>query len=208
MSPNAPKMGSRLSTGGAEGLFGKTRLAVLTLFFTHPDREFYLRQITKVVKTGQGAVHRELIRLAASGILIRTKKGGQVFYQVNQLCPFFAELKTLLIKTSGVADVLRQALAQVADKIKIAFIYGSIARNSEQAQSDVDLAVIGDISFGEVVSALAQAQDTLTREINPVVYSEREFRGEKAHNHFTIILKDTEKIFLIGSTDEFEGLVK
>ncbi|MBN1224786.1 MAG: nucleotidyltransferase domain-containing protein, partial [Candidatus Aminicenantes bacterium] len=161
MSTNAPKMGTTLYTGGAEALFGKTRLAVLALFFTHPEREFYLRQVSRTVKTGQGAADRELKRLAAAGILLKTKKGRQVFYQANRNCPFFKALKSLIVKTSGVVDVLRRALDRYKDKIRIAFIYGSFARDSQHARSDVDLVVIGEISFGEVVSALSQAQDTL-----------------------------------------------
>lgn len=105
-------------------------------------------------------------------------------------------------------DLLRRALAKYTDKIRMAFIYGSFARSNEHAQSDVDLAVIGDISFGEVVSALSEVQDILSREINPVVYSENEFRAKASFSHFARSLKDSEKIFLIGSADEFERLVK
>jgi len=201
-------MGTMLYTGGAEALFGKTRLAVLALFFTHPEREFYLRQVSRTVKTGQGAVQRELKRLAASGILLKTRKGRQVFYQANRSCPFFNELKTLIVKTGGVVDVLRRALDQYADKIRIAFIYGSFATYSENAQSDVDLVVIGNVSFGEVVSALSQAQEKLAREINPVVYSEIEFREKVSINHFASSLKKAEKIYLIGSENDFRRMVK
>ncbi|MCE5272645.1 nucleotidyltransferase domain-containing protein [bacterium] len=197
-----------ISKGGAEALFGKTRLAVLALFFTHPEREFYLRQVSGTVKTGQGAVQRELARLAACGILLRTRKGRQVFYQANRDCPFFGELKSLLVKTGGVADVLRRALAGFGHNIRIAFVFGSFATNSAQARSDIDLAVIGAVSFGEVVSALSEAQETLAREINPVVYSEEEFKGQAARKHFVGKLKGTEKIYLIGSADEFDRLVE
>ena len=201
-------MGTMSSPGGAETLFGQTRLAVLALFFTNPDREFYLRQITRTIKSGQGAAQRELKRLSDSGILLKTRKGRHVFYQANRHNPVFNELKTFLIKTSGVADLLRQKLAKYTDQIKVAFIFGSFARSTEHAQSDVDLAVIGDISFGEVVSALSEVQDILSREINPVVYSENEFRAKASFSHFARSLKDSEKIFLIGSADEFERLVK
>ncbi len=201
-------MGTMPSTSGAEALFGKTRLAVLALFLTHPEQEYHHRQVSRAVNSGQGAVHRELNRLAEAGVLLRTRKGRQVFYQANRDCPFFSELKSLLVKTSGVADVLRRALAGLGDRIRFAFIFGSFAGNRENARSDIDLAVIGAVSFGEVVAALSEAQGTLAREINPVVYSIEEFKSKAAGSHFAGRLKGTEKLFLIGSADEFDRLAE
>lgn len=203
-----PKMRSIIKTSGAEALFGKTRLAVLALFITQPERELHLRQVSATVKTGYGAVHRELNLLTEAEILLRTKKGRQVFFQANRNCPFFSELKSLLVKTAGVADVLRRALEPLADKIRIAFVFGSFARNSQKTGSDIDLAVIGAVSFSEVVSALSEAQQTLAREVNPVVYSEEEFKTKAGTQHFAGSLKDTEKIFLIGAENDFERLVE
>ena len=104
---------------------------------------------------GQGAVQRELARLAEAGLLVRTRVGSQVHFQANAASPVFGELKTLMVKTAGVGDVLREALAGLADRITLAFVYGSLARGEGKANSDVDVMIIGEVSFGEVVSGTA-----------------------------------------------------
>lgn len=184
-------------------LFGKTRRAILSLLYSHADESFYLRQIARFSGTGLGAMQRELKQLSAAGIIRRSVRGKQVYYQANTKCPVFAELKSLLIKTAGVGDILRSALAPLTDRIEVALIYGSIARGLENRSSDVDVLVIGDISFAEVVDKLEPAQEMLGREINPTVYPTAEFQLKLSQgHHFLKNVLSRDKIFLIG--DEYD----
>lgn len=188
-------------------LFGKTRQAVLALLYGHDKESFYLRQIVRAVSQGQGAVQRELAHLTAAGLLIRTRQGNQVYYQANRNAAIFPELKSLLVKTAGAADVLRAALAGFSDRIQIALLYGSLASGKDRANSDIDLLVIGRISFGEIAGSVSGAQEKLRREVNPSVYSPEEFRKKLlAGHHFLKQVFQGTKIFLIGSERELKRL--
>jgi predicted nucleotidyltransferase len=191
----------------ASALFGKARRTVLALFYGHPDQSFYMRQIVRAAGVGLGAVQRELTRLAEAAVIVRKVQGRQVYYQANRHCPIFAELHGLVIKTAGLADVIRTALTPLAERIVLAFVHGSFARGQERSGSDVDLVVVGDVSFGEVVSALAAAQEQLAREINPAVYPVAEFRQKLAsgHHFLTAVMKQP-KTVLMGDVDEFARL--
>jgi len=137
----------------------------------------------------------------------RFQRGRQVFYQANQDNPIFAELKSILTKTAGMHDVLRQALVPLADHIRLAFVYGSVARQEERASSDVDLMVVGDAGFKEVVSVFSEAEKRLGREINPTVYSAEEFRAKRrAKNHFLSTVLRQEKLFVMGDEHELARL--
>lgn len=188
-------------------LFSKNRRAVLALLFCHPDQPYYLRQIVRACGGGVGAVQRELGQLAAAGIIRRTVRHKQVYFQADETCPVFEELKGIVVKTTGVADVLRSALAPLADRIAVAFLFGSVARGQQRRASDVDLAVVGDIGFSEVVERLARPQEQLAREVNPVVYSPEEFRSRvlAGHHFLSRVLKE-DKIFLFGGEDELARL--
>jgi uncharacterized protein len=156
---------------------------------------------------GMGAIQRELGQLANAGIIERTVRDKQVYFKVSENCPVFEELKSLVIKTAGVADVLRFNLAPLNDNIAVAFVYGSIALGSHTRESDVDLVIIGNASFAEVVRSLAGAQETLCREVNPVVYSPNEFQSKIiAGHHFLSSVMKKEKIFIIGGENELERL--
>jgi len=193
----------------AATLFSRNRRAVLGLLYGHPDEKFYLRQIVRLSGGGVGAVQRELRQLTEAGLLRRSVRGNQVNFQANPDCPIFAELKAILVKTAGVADVLRAALAPLAVRIPLAFIYGSVARGLQRAHSDVDLMVVGEVTFGEVVASLADAQTRLGREVNPTVYPVQElFAKLKAGHHFLKSILKREKIFLIGDDHELNRLVK
>lgn len=191
----------------SEALFGKTRQAVLALLYAHDSESFYLRQIVRTVSLGQGTVQRELAHLTAAGLLIRTRRGNQVHYQANRNASIFPELRSLLVKTAGVADVLRVALAAYSDRVQAAFLYGSLAAGTAQVTSDVDLLVIGEVSFGEIAEAVSTSQGKLRREVNPSVYSAREFRKKLlAGHHFVRSLYQGPKIFLMGSERELKRL--
>lgn len=191
----------------AASLFGRTRRAVLGLLFGHADETFYLREIARITGCGLGGVQRELGRLTEAGILRRTVRGSLVFFEANRDCPVFEELKGLVVKTAGVVDVLRGALATLAARIRIALVYGSVARGDENRASDVDLLVVGDVSFAEIVTALGPAQETLRREVNPTVYPPEEFTSKLvAGEHFLGRVVEGEKLFVLGSERELEGL--
>ena len=191
------------------GLFGKTRQAVLALLYGQADSSFYTKQVLDTVKIGRGTVQRELKNLTDAGIITREVQGRQVYYRANEKCPIFNELKSIVRKTFGVADVIRQSLATVADKIRVAFIFGSIARSADDRKSDIDVMVVGAISFGDIVNLLSAAEEKLGREVNAVVYLISEFKQKvREYHHFVKTVLEGEKIFLIGDEGELARLVK
>jgi len=193
----------------ASALFGKTRRAILALLLTNPQESFYLRQIVRAAELGQGAVQRELQHLAEAGFLLRRRQGHQVFYQANRDSPIFKELKKLVVKTAGAGDLLRQALSRLKDRVNVAFLYGSFATGKDRPASDLDLAVIGNVTFDEVLSHLRPAQETLGREINPTVYTPAEFQKKlQAQHHFVSSILQGPKIMLIGEEHELKRLGK
>ena len=154
-------------------------------------------------------MQRELKNLTDTGIIIREVQGRQVYYRANEKCPIFDELKSIVRKTFGVADVIRQSLADGTSKIRLAFIFGSVARSADDRRSDIDLIVVGKISFGSVVSLLSAAEGKLGREVNPVVYPVAEFKKKvKEDHHFVKTVLEDEKIFVIGDEDELRKLAE
>jgi predicted nucleotidyltransferase len=188
-------------------LFGGYRGRVLGLLLLQPEQSFHVREIARLTGTAVGTLHKELSKLAAAGLLLRREVGNQVLYAANMACPIFPELQGLLRKTSGLADILRDSLAPLAGQISVALVFGSIARGEERSGSDVDVLVVGDVPFVDVVKALHPAQAILQREINPVVYSLAEFRRKWAAGEaFLRGIADHAKIFLMGSEDDFGKL--
>ena len=193
----------------ASVLFGKTKKAILALLFIHAEEAFYLRQIVRNLGLGQGAAQRELSNLSEAGLIVREVKGNQVHYQANRKSPIFEELKSLMVKTAGVAEVLKGALSELREKISLAFIYGSMATGTHRNTSDVDLMIIGQITFKEAVAALRPVQEKLGREVNPSVYSPQEFEKKLAEgHHFLKSVSTSPKIFLIGEDRELTKLGK
>ncbi len=191
----------------SEVLFGHTRGAVLGLLYGHTDESFYIRQIARDTGISTGALQRELEQLAEIGLISRTKIGNQVFYQANASSPVFQEIRSLVAKTVGVVKVLDSALQPLASRISVAFVFGSVARREETAVSDIDLMIIGDTTFDEVVTAITPAQTKLAREINPSIYAPAEFKAKlKKGNHFLASIMKSEKLFVIGSEDELRNL--
>jgi len=196
------------TNGTAEMLLGKVRCAVLSLLFSHCDESYYLRQIVRMTKLGHGAVQREIAHLLQANLIVRSPIGKEVFYQANQSSPIFTELRSLITKTTGIADVLRAALAPMASEISVAFIYGSVAKGTEKAGSDVDIMAIGAAGFGEIIAALRPVQDQLGREINPSVFTPNEVSRRIAQNdHFISTVLREEKVFLIGDEHDLGRLV-
>lgn len=188
------------AAGLAETLFSDYRRRVLALLLLRPDEHFHVREIGRLTAAPAGSLHRELKLLTEVGLLSRHAAGNQVRYQANRDCLIYNELAGIFRKTSGIADILRVALASFADSVKSAFVFGSVARGEERAGSDVDVFVIGSASFTDVVLALADKHFELGREINPVVMTEEQFVSKlNAGEHFVSRIMNEPKIFLIGT---------
>jgi predicted nucleotidyltransferase len=184
-------------------LFGAYRRDALALLLLHPEESRHVREIARAIGKAPGTLLRELNALAAAGVLLRKPVGNQVHFQANPDCPIYEELRSILKKTVGVADVLREALAPLRDRIRAAFVYGSVARGDERSRSDLDVMVVGEASFGDVVAALAPAQESLRREVNPNVYPALEFRKKlAARDPFLKRVLAGHKIYIVGGEDD------
>jgi predicted nucleotidyltransferase len=193
----------------ASALFGKSMQAILARLYGRPDEAFYLRELARLTGTTASSLQRELAALTRAGVIERTVRGQQVYFRANRACPVFDELRGLVVKTFGIADVLKDALQPLADRIDAAFVYGSVARGEERAESDIDLFVVGSVSSGDVVEALVPARQRLGREINPTVFPRAEFSAKaRERDHFLTTVLGERKLFLIGGDDELEDLAR
>ncbi len=183
----------------AHFLLGQTRSSVLAALLLRPEVSLHVRELARLTGVSPGSLHRELRALAEMGLLVRQEEGRQVYYRADTQCPVFDELAGLLRKTAGLVDVLREALVPLAGQVEQAFVYGSMARGSEHVHSDVDLLVIGEVDFADVVLALVPAQAVLRREINPTVFSRAEFeRKLKQKDGFVTQIWSGPKLWLLG----------
>jgi predicted nucleotidyltransferase len=188
-------------------LFGTYRQRALNQLLLHPDSSYHVRELARLTGTTPGTLHKELSRLAESGLLLREKQGNQVRYRANRECPVFAELAGLFRKTGGVVGVIADALHTLGTAPVLALIFGSIARGEENARSDVDLLLIADCTFGEVVKVLHPVQEQLQREINPVLYTAAEFiRRIADKDAFIGKLLANPKLFVIGTEHDLGKL--
>lgn len=184
-------------------LFGTYRQRALAQLLLHPESSYHVRELARLTGTTAGTLHRELAKLAEVGLLQREKLGNQVRYQANRACPVFAELAGLFRKTSGLVDVLAEALRRLQPAPELALVFGSLARGDENAGSDVDLLLIADCGFGDAIKALHPAQAILQREINPVLYSAAEFaRRIAARDGFALNILANPKLFVIGAPND------
>jgi len=192
----------------SETLFSEYRRRVLGLLLLRPESAYHVREIARLTSTTPGTLHKELSRLADAGILTRTRQGNQVVYQADRACPVYEELASIMRKTSGLADVLVQALQPCSERIDVAFVFGSVARAQETTGSDIDVMVIGTVGFADVVRQLYEAQTTLGREINPKILSPTEWRnGVLKQEPFLVDVQAKPKIFLIGAEHDLAELV-
>lgn len=188
----------------ADALFPRVRQRVLAVLFGTPDRSFYANEVIALAQSGTGAVQRELAGLSEAGLLKVSKQGNQKHYQANADAPVFTELRGLVLKTMGVADVLRAALAPLAAQIEQAFVYGSVARQQDTAHSDVDLLVVSpSLGYGELFGALEAATQTLGRTINPTLYTPEDIskRIQQDSAFVTRVLQQP-TIWLIGKQEQ------
>lgn len=193
----------------APALFGQARRAVLALLFGRPDESFYLREIARLTGTGVGVLQRELKRLGQAGLIVRTVDGRQVYFRANRGSPVFEELRGLMLKTAGVGDVLRLALAAFANdgRIRVAFVYGSVAAGKAGAESDVDLIVIGSVRLADLLPTVRRAQERIGREVNPTVFAPEDLRDRVQRGEpFIRRVLEGDRLFLIGTADELEAL--
>lgn len=196
-----------MSSNLAALLFGAYRRDALALLLLHPEVSLHLREIARATGKAPGTLLRELNRLADAGVLTRKPIGNQVHFQADTRCPIYEDLRSLLKKTVGAVDVLREALAPLADQIHTAFVYGSVARGDERPGSDLDLMIVGEAKFAAVVQALGQAQEALQREINPNLFPLREFRRKlTAGEPFLERVLADKKLFVIGGDDDLGEL--
>jgi predicted nucleotidyltransferase len=213
MGYNIPNMGKirnkrkralAANTTVADALFTKSQQRVLGVIFGNPGRSFYANEIIARAGAGNGAVQRELARLEGSGLVKVTRVGNQKHYQVNADAPVFVALHELVLKTSGLADVLRASLAPFSSEIRAAFVYGSIAKGQDSAGSDIDLMVISDdLAYPDLFNVLEGASRRLGRPLNPTVYSVSELEKRvRERNSFAVRVLKQPKIWLIGGEDD------
>ena len=187
-------------------LFPKYRRRVLELLLLRPEETVHGREIARRTGLSAGTITRELGKLAEAGLLKREKRGNQQLYSANTKAPIFAELASILRKTSGLADVLAQALVPVAHKLRVAFVFGSMAQGRETAGSDIDVMLIGDLGFRQTIELLHPAQTVLGREINPKVFTTEEFLARAPVEPFLADVLAKPKLFLIGNAHDLEEL--
>jgi len=191
----------------ADALFPKVRQRVLAVLFGTPDRSFYANEVIALAQSGTGAVQRELAGLSDAGLLTVSKQGNQKHYQANANAPVFAELRGLVLKTMGLADVLRAALLPLAAQIDLAFVYGSVAKQLDTAQSDIDVMIVSPgLGYADVFGALESANATLGRKINPTLYTPADLakRVERDNAFVTRVLQQP-KIWLIGNEGQLHA---
>jgi predicted nucleotidyltransferase len=187
-------------SGVADALFTKVQQRVLAVLFGNPARSFYANELIALASSGSGAVQRQLAQLEAAELVTVKRVGNQKHYQANASAPIFEELRGLVIKTSGLADVLRATLAPLAPQIDLAFVFGSVAKGTDTANSDIDLMVVSDeMTYADIFSALEPATSRLQRTVNPTVYSRMEIeRRIRDGNAFARRVLSQPKIWVIG----------
>jgi predicted nucleotidyltransferase len=179
------------------------RRKVLALLLMNPHKWVHLRELARLTGASPGTLKKELDALQAAGLLKSQKMGNQTQFSANADHPVYPELAGLIRKTTGLHDVLATALQPLAGLIEVAFVFGSMARSTETSQSDVDVMVIGDATFGEVVNALYDAQTTLAREINPKVMTRAEWLSKQSEqNTFVKELLSKPKLFVRGTEND------
>lgn len=201
---------SKKPSGVGEILFTKTQRRVLALLFGHPDRRYYGNQLIDLAGVGIGAVRKFLQDLLECGLITVTKEGNQKYYQANHETPIFQELRSLVVKTFGVADLLKDAFESIEGGVCAAFIYGSLAKGTEQVDSDIDLFVITEgTSYLELMKLLTPLTEELGRDLDLSAYGKEEFATKlQGGNHFLEKVLSQPKIMLVGTEDDLEELGK
>jgi predicted nucleotidyltransferase len=196
-------------TSPLDALFPKTRQAVLATVYMDPKREWYLSDLARHIGVTPSSLQRELVSLVRAGILRRREDGNRAYYRAETESPIFGDLHGLLLRTAGLRDVLAESLETFRERLAVAFVYGSLARNEEQPSSDIDLMVIGRVGLAELAPALKDAEGKLLRPVNPSIYTPEEI-AEKlaAGHHFLETVMSKEKLFVLGDKDDLAAVTK
>jgi predicted nucleotidyltransferase len=197
-----PRRDRTSSLAGA--LFTPVQQRVLGLLFGQPDRVFQSAEIIRLANSGTGAVHRQLQRLAEAGLVAVTRSGNQKHYQARRETPIFEELRGLVVKTVGIVEPMRKALLPHARKIRAAFVYGSVAKGTDTATSDIDLLVVSDsLEYPQVFEALQAAEAVLARPVQPTVLSQKEWRKQsRTSNSFAARIASQPRLFVLGTEND------
>lgn len=188
-----------------DALFSKTRQGILAATYGQPERWWYLSELAAQLNTAPSSLQRELKSLVSSGILRQRRDGKRLYFQAESESPIFPELCSIVAKTFGITETLKITLAKFKDRIRCAFLYGSVARSQEHTLSDVDVVVIGSVGLSDLSAPLRALERKFKREFNVVCYSPEEFRQKvEAENHFVVSVLEGEKVFLKGDADELE----
>ncbi|MCG8043465.1 MAG: transcriptional regulator [Candidatus Thiodiazotropha endolucinida] len=191
-------------TSIGDALFTKTQQRVLSLLYGTPDKSFYANEIVRWADMGRGTVRRELERMTAAGLLVSSRTGNQLHYQANADNPIYPDLLNIVRKTFGVADVIRQALRSQEAHIDVAFVYGSIAKLEDSQTSDLDLMLVGDLTYSDIVELLLPVESSLQRTINPTIYTLSEFnsRLQQGSSFLERVMKQP-KLMIKGVINDF-----
>lgn len=197
------RKGRAVQPSVADALFTKSQQRVLGVIFGNPSRSFYANEIISRAGAGTGAVQRELAKLEGAGLVTVTRVGNQKHYQANAGAPVFAAIHELVLRTSGLADVLRGYLAKVGSEITAAFVYGSVAKGQDRAGSDVDLMIISDdLEYADLFTVLENASRHIGRSVNPTIYSRSELAKRiRDRKSFVMRVLRQPRIWLIGSDE-------
>jgi len=172
-----------------------------------PTKWWYMSALARDLGTSPSSLQKPLAALTSAGVLSQKREGNRVYFRAERASPFFLDLQAVIAKTAGVVELLRGVLAPVGARIRVAFVYGSVARSLERPESDIDLMVVGETGLAELAAPLERAEKRLGRQVNPTTYTVEEFcRKLEAKHHFLTAVLDKEKLFVVGSQDELEKL--
>jgi predicted nucleotidyltransferase len=183
-------------------LFGKTRRALLSRLYLEPQRAFRLRELARLTGISAGSVQHELKQLLHADLVVRSDQADLVTYRANTASPVYEHLRAIVEKTSGIDATIRDALRKAQKNIRLALVYGSLAKGANRAGSDVDLLVVGTLEFAALVALLQPVEERIGREISPRLYSPEEFRRKRTTDRFLKSVLSGPVIPLIGSVDD------
>jgi predicted nucleotidyltransferase len=190
-------------------LFPGTRGKILTAAFGQPDKEWYVSELAEFLHTQSSSLQREVDALHAAGVLEQRRDGRRLYLKPDRQSPVFSDLKSLFDKTAGLIPLLQREMEDFGESIRIAFVYGSVARSEETSASDVDLMIVGSIGLSDMVPVLRRAEKLLGRPINPTVYSSKEFQKKLLeHDHFLTSVIKKQKTFVKGGLHELAAIAR
>ncbi len=190
-------------------LFAQYRQQVIGLLLLQPDRRYHVREVARMTGLAAPPVGRELNKLADLGVLTRERSGNQLLFQANTKCPIFNELAGIAKKTFGLGDVVMQAIEPYADQCQVVFVYGSMAAGNATTTSDIDLMILGKVSFEQIASSISAAEETLGREINPTILTPEEWHSKvKKRDAFVLSVLSKPKLFLLGTEESLDSVSK